>query len=333
MQAQQQAYAQQAPPAQPDMQTQQPAYAQPSPQQPQQAAYSDPGMSPQPRQAPYPGQGISPPPPPPQAGFPAPGGQDVKPGMQFTGKMKIFIAAAAAVVILGGGFAVAMLSGALDGVLNNKPTTVAQQAGGDDKKAETTEAAKPAEEATTAAAKSDAAEPAKTTAATTAAATTTAKAETTTAAGGAEAGVFGSVFARKQTPAMASLFRDMKVESYVSEDVTSRGAVEETIVNFTNIVLGSARNVSTDTASGGSVSTAGMELNIKCDVSDAYISEAIEAVFGPFGSDPMVTDVIRLVGASEIAMNLEAGGDIVDSMWNPIVAANVDWLEIGRAHV
>ena len=237
------------------------------------------------------------------------------------------LAVAAGVVILGGGFAAAYFGGALDGVLGrSQPVTQAAK----DKSDEATTEAKTT--TTTAAATTKAAETttkaAETTTTTTAAKTTTAAATTKAAevaATTAGSSVASAVIERKQSPAMARLFSQMNIETHVSDDATPRGAIEETLVNITSMVLGSARNVSADQSAAGG-NTFGFEMNLAMDVSDPYINEVMTAIFGSLGGDPQLKEIIRLAGASNITVGLGGGGDITDDMWNPVFALNADWL-------
>ena len=232
----------------------------------------------------------------------------------MTNKVKIMIAVAAAVVILAGGFAAAWFGGALDGVFNRNQTIVSEHT--------TTEAEKTTtktEEVTTEASTKDDE-------------TTTAQAATTTAATTAAAGGGGvtQAFNRKQSPALASLFKELSVNTHISNDTSPKGAVEETFVNLTNAVFASARNVSSsDPRYGGNVF--GLECNIAVDYGDAYARELMAAMFGPYAEEPEVLEIIRLIGSSEFKANFEAGGDIVNEELNIVANINAEWLVKARS--
>ena len=302
----------------PDMNIQQAAPAPaPTPPIPEQQSTTGPIEA-------QPGAPISPAPAPQMSVTPAPASQTADTTTKKSGKVKIMIAVAAAVVVLGGGFAAAWFSGALDGVFNRNPPVVATRKDDDDdivttaaasEKEEVTDVTTEAGSATTTAATT-----ASTTAPSTNATVTTVEA-TTQSGGGAQ----GAAFERKTSPAMAAFLSDMNLTAHTSSDESSKGAVEEAIVNFSSIVLGSARNISASGTSNLS-NVVGLELNLALDVTDSYINEIMPLMFGPYGADPQIVETIRLACASELGVTIDMSGDVVDDMLNPVVTLNADWL-------
>ena len=237
---------------------------------------------------------------------------DEPPYMVFIKKhLKIIIAVAATVVVLVGGAAAAYFGGAFNNVIT----------GGPDQPTVTTTVAAAVTTTTT---KADDKEATTTVAATTTAATTTRAANTTDGNG-----TKTSIFQRKQNPAATSLFRELNIETYVSDDPTAKGAVEETLINFSNAVFGSARNATAeDSPYGGDVF--GMEFSIDMNLSDAYVKMLAEMMFGPYEED-MYLDVIRLIGASSINTKIEVGGDVVNDNLNIEMAIDAEWNIKGRS--
>ena len=241
-------------------------------------------------------------------------------------KIKIMIAVAAAVVVLGGGFAAAWFSGALDSVFNRNPPAVASRTEVEETTTTTAEVKSDADENTTAEETTTATTAETTTAATTTTTAATTQATTTAAQSGGGGATQGTAFARKTSPAMSALLSDMNLTAYTSNDASSKGAVEETVINLSSLLLGGARNITNNGPDGGNNNIAGLEFKVAFDVTDAYIEELMPVIFGPFGADPQVLEIIRLAGASELGITVDIGGEIVDDMMNPVITLNADWL-------
>ncbi|MCL2059784.1 MAG: YARHG domain-containing protein, partial [Oscillospiraceae bacterium] len=261
----------------------------------------------------------------------------------ITAKMKIAIAVAAGVVVLGGGFAAAWFSGALDSIpFVASSRNVSTTTRGSEEERRTTVASRDEdidvedvedvegdeeEDVTTTVA-------ATTAAATTQAATTTAATTAGGMGGGGGGGGGGEVlnaFARRQSPAMTAIFNDMDIEPYISSDASSRGAVEESVINLSSIVLGSVRNLAREeTRDGGNVF--GFECNVAFDVPDAYLYELLDSdMFMYSGIDAQTLEILRLIGASEFNVSVEAAGEIIDSMLDPMFKMDADWLVNSRS--
>jgi len=97
-------------------------------------------------------------------------------------------------------------------------------------------------------------------------------------------------------------------------------------------LLGSARNLVNEDSIPGGGSTFGFECDVALDASDAYINELLSMVM-PYGVDPQMTEILRLAGSSEVKVNLEGTGEVVDSMLNPVLSLNADWFVNSRSFI
>lgn len=230
------------------------------------------------------------------------------------------IAVAAGVIVLGGAFAAAYFSGALDGVFGNNTTTVASAK--NDEEETTTKKSSGGATTTTEEQSNETTEVSETTEKTTSA-VTTAKTTAATTTKPEEITSTESIFVRRQSPAMATLFRELNIETHTSSDKTSKGAVEETVVNFTNAVFGSARNVSSEESRYGDVF--GMQCDVSMDFTDAFSQQIVSLLFAESGAEQQFTDIVRIIGASEFDINLEIGGEITDGSLSPEMTLSADW--------
>jgi len=269
----------------------QPVFEAQPPVQPVQAEFTPPPAQPgfTPQGAP---QAASSPPPPP-----------AKKPMN----LKVIIIAAAAVVVLGGGFAAAWFGGVFDSIFPSSSQTTTTSSVSDKDSAKDSAAEADGEEATT----------------TSQATTKATEAAIDKSVAADPQGGDGMVFLRKQSSGMSEMFRALNIDTHVSDDPTPKGAVEELVVNMTSAVFGSVRNISMEeTARGGEVF--GMDIDLAFDFTDNYSKELMTLMFGEYG-DPQYFDILKLVGASELNIELAAGGEIDGDNLNPVVSLNADW--------
>ena len=222
-------------------------------------------------------------------------------------KLRVALIAALSVVVLGGGFAAAWFSGALDSIFprDKKPDT-SQQSSADERQLDNEDNKNVDDNGNGNNNGNDD--------------------NIVDNGGGNSGGSGGGKRISGKNASITALLNELQIDTYTSNDPTARGALEESVINFTNLALGSVSNASSTETTNG-LGTAGIEFNLTSNIADDYLDEigALVSASIDAGMTAQVKEILRILGVSEFKIGIEGSGELIGTTLNPIVAINTDW--------
>ncbi|MDR3120232.1 MAG: zinc ribbon domain-containing protein, partial [Clostridiales bacterium] len=127
----------------------------------------------------------------------------------------------------------------------------------------------------------------------------------------------------------SDLFSKLDIKRFTSQKKGPEAQVEESLVNLSNGLLGSARNISEQQQEAEKDTIFGSTFSIALNLDDAYIQKILEMTGQE--SQQQVVDIVRLIGKSELRLEYGIDMNMDSDVWSPKFGLDAGWLVGGES--